>query len=148
MKQNKDTAISLITILISAKEVLHMITFTIVNESKQISFSSEDINYLNQNEKGVKFDEIPCNTLIPHDMIIVLIDISKYITLAALYDILKYSLRYLFSFVREKLSTNKDKTVIKIKKDGKEFDCCISFDLTEDQQDEIVDAVVEELKNW
>ena len=61
----------------SYEEEVHMITFTLVNESKQISFSSEDMDYLNRNEKGVIFEEIPCNTLIPHDMIIVLIEISN-----------------------------------------------------------------------
>lgn len=125
-----------------------MITFTLVNESKQVSFSLEDINYLNQNEKGVIFEEIPCNTLIPHDMIIVLIEISNNIGMAALYDILKYSFSYLFSFIQNKLLPKKEKTVFKIKKDSKEFDCILSFDLNEEQKQEIVDAVVEELKNW
>ena len=138
----------LIIIFIGIKEELHMITFTLVNESKQISFSLEDMNYLNQNEKGVIFEEIPCNTLIPHDMIIVLIEISNNIGMSALYDILKYSFGYLFSFIQNKLLPKKEKTVFKIRKDGKEFDCILSFDLNEEQKKEIVDAVVEELKNW
>lgn len=37
----------------SYEEEVHMITFTLVNESKQISFSSEDMDYLNRNEKGL-----------------------------------------------------------------------------------------------
>lgn len=132
----------------SYEEEVHMITFTLVNESKQISFSSEDMDYLNRNEKGVIFEEIPCNTLIPHDMIIVLIEISNNIGMATLYDLLKYSFSYLLGFVQKKLLPKKAKTVFKIKKDGKEFDCFLSFDLNEEQKQEIVDAVVEELKNW
>lgn len=100
----------------SYEEEVHMITFTLVNESKQISFSSEDMDYLNRNEKGVIFEEIPCNTLIPHDMIIVLIEISNNIGMATLYDLLKYSFSYLLGFVQKNYYPRKQKLYLRLKR--------------------------------
>ena len=60
-----------------------MIIFTIINQSKQINFSSVDMEYLNKNEKGVRFEQIPCSTLIPQDICMILIEISENIGINA-----------------------------------------------------------------
>ena len=125
-----------------------MIIFTIINQSKQINFSSVDMEYLNKNEKGVRFEQIPCSTLIPQDICMILIEISENIGINALYDMLKYSFSNLLNLIQRKMVSKKEKMELVIKKNGKEFKCTLPFNLSEEQKDKFVDAIIENMKYW
>lgn len=125
-----------------------MITFTLMSQNPKISFLLEDIDYLNQNDYEITFEEIKCNTLIPEDIIIVLIDITRNIEMSALYDMLKYSLSRLFDMFQKKLFPKKDEVMIRMKNNGKTFECYLSFDLTYEQKNKIIDSAIDEIKKW
>ena len=120
-----------------------MINIMLINERRDFQFTKTDMEYLNNNEVGTIFTEIPCHTLIPQDCVFVFIEIAKTIGLNTIYDILKYSLMHLLGHIQKKIPKEESSTTYIFRFGDKEYSLTFPTGLTEAQQDKLLDAAIE-----
>lgn len=115
------------------------------------SFLTEnDILLLNKEEKEIQFSQTKTHNFLPPEVILVLIELSRNITYSAAYDAVKYALNKLISILSEKKSNETPKieapkTKIEIVCGDQKYSASFSFELTENQKNQLVDVATKKL---
>lgn len=115
------------------------------------SFLTEnDILLLNKKEKEIQFSQMKTHNFLPPEVIFVLIELSRNITYSAAYDAVKYALNKLISTLSEKKSNEPPqieapKTKMEIVCGDQKYSVSFSFELTENQKNQLVDVAAKKL---
>lgn len=118
--------------------------------------TEDDLDFLNScNEHGVVFTTLDSNNFLSDSEIQIIIELTKNLAYSATYEALKYILLKVLIIIRKKLNNaknnnaknNNDETKIEIQYNGNEFLFYSNFSLTQEQNVEIVEKVLNDMMN-
>lgn len=131
------------SILQTKKEVVKMNTVVLIENLKLTEAELEQMNA--NNEHGIVFSSLDEDSFLPEEIVFVIIQIAQNIGYNAIYDSLKFVVSKVINLTESKIKNNDTKIEFQYNENKASFNC--NFTLTQEQKNEIIEAILEKMLN-